>query len=403
MTARRQGRTMAASPGSLRSIPAALSLAVLATMLAGGGLLGIPTPADAATNPDRPTAVVSMGDSFISGEGGRWDGNSSRSYGDRRGTDRAAYKRRGWWRYDESLVYGESASNGCHRSDVAPVVSSEIEVDALINLACSGAATKHLIRSANGGSSHKGEPSQADQLVEVAGQYNVEMIVVSIGGNDLGFSSIIVDCAIDYLTSSSRNPRTCNEDQQRTIDNKMDGAMAGVDTVLDEIHSIMAEAGYIRGHYRVVLQSYASPVPSGDEFRYRESGWSRTTKGRCPFWNEDATWARDSFVPQLSARLAEVAASSGAEFLDMQDALEGREACAKTVSQGSGDNAEWSRFVSLGLVQGDMQESLHPNARGQQANGTCLRMLFESAPGDYGCSTVAEAGPEKMNLARLRG
>jgi hypothetical protein len=39
----------------------------------------------------RPTAIVAMGDSFISGEGGRWLGNGSEPLGTRSGTDRAAY------------------------------------------------------------------------------------------------------------------------------------------------------------------------------------------------------------------------------------------------------------------------------------------------------------------------
>ena len=39
----------------------------------------------------RPSAIVAMGDSFISGEGGRWLGNGSEALGTRSGTDRAAY------------------------------------------------------------------------------------------------------------------------------------------------------------------------------------------------------------------------------------------------------------------------------------------------------------------------
>ncbi|MGH1488516.1 MAG: GDSL-type esterase/lipase family protein [Acidimicrobiales bacterium] len=373
---------------------------VVMAFVAVVGMAG-PVAAD-ATSSESPNAVVSMGDSFISGEAGRWEGNSSRSYGDRRGTDRAAYKRRGWWRYDRSLVYSASDGNGCHRSDVAPVLSSEIAVERLINLACSGAATKNLIRAENGGVGQNGEPSQADQLAVVAQSYDVEMIVVSIGGNDLGFGSIIVDCAIDYLTSTSRRPRTCNEDQQQNIDSEIDDAMASVGLVLDEIRAVMGQAGYGTDDYRLVLQSYASPVPSGDEFRYGESKLSRTIKGRCPFWNADATWARDSFVPQLSSGLRAVSDSRGIEFLDMQDALDGREACSKTTAQGRPDNAEWSRFVSLGIAQGDMQESLHPNAYGQRANGSCLALLFDATPGSYGCNNVADAGPDKMVLSSLR-
>ncbi len=37
------------------------------------------------------TAVVALGDSFISGEGGRWLGNGTEPFGARSGTDRAAF------------------------------------------------------------------------------------------------------------------------------------------------------------------------------------------------------------------------------------------------------------------------------------------------------------------------
>ena len=43
------------------------------------------------------TAIVSLGDSFISGEAGRWQGNSLNMFFTRDGTDRAASCT--WWGY----------------------------------------------------------------------------------------------------------------------------------------------------------------------------------------------------------------------------------------------------------------------------------------------------------------
>lgn len=391
MTARSRARRSGRHRRSQRRF-LGVSIAML-LMAATAGEVGAQAPLEA------PTAVVTMGDSYISGEAGRWDGNSSGEYGSRRGTDRAASRVRWRWRYDPSSTYGSSGATGCHRSDVAPVLSSAIEVDELVNLSCSGADTANLIRAVSGGVGLKGEAPQADQLAVVAASHDVEMIVVSIGGNDLGFGSLIVQCAFDYLLSPVRPANTCNEAQQQDTDAKMAGAMDDVGVVVDEIMAVMAEAG--DDDYRLVLQSYPSPVPSGDEFRYRELGVSRTLFGHCPYWNADATWARDSFVPQLSANLAAVAASRGVEFLDLQDALEGREICAKTTARGSGANASWARFLTTGLLQGEAQESLHPNALGQQANGTCLRLLYASSPGSYRCDNVAGSGPDVMTLTSL--
>jgi hypothetical protein len=389
-------------------------MAALAALAMLASLAVLPGPASAraaqsqlrqsAGGDERPTAVVAMGDSFISGEAGRWFGNTNFGLGDRSGTDRAAYRGRwGFWRYDEGRVYGASGDNGCHRSDVAPLASSEIDADELINLACSGAATVNLLRAGSGGIGLKGEPPQGDALGELAAEYRVEMIVVSVGGNDLGYGSIIVDCALGYVFGSVFDPDYCADEKQANVDDKIDQAMAGVGAVLDDIAATMADAGYRPGDYRLVVQSYPSPIADGERFRYRQSNWGdRLFVGGCPFWDADATWARRSLVGQISDALAFTAASRRAEFLDLQDAFEGREVCADTVGRGSGDDdgngAEWARYVTVGTGQGELQESLHPNALGQEANGTCLRMLYQSSPGSYRCTNVAGQGPSVMDL-----
>jgi hypothetical protein len=86
------------------------------------------------------TAIVSLGDSFISGEGGRWMGNGSDPLGTRSGTDRAASECDGWGNcdYEPERVYGASERSGCHRSDVAPIASAPVAVGEKANLACSG-------------------------------------------------------------------------------------------------------------------------------------------------------------------------------------------------------------------------------------------------------------------------
>lgn len=376
-----------------------LIIAVVASMLALVSFAApVPVSAQSSDGTDpMPTAIVTMGDSYISGEGGRWEGNWPSFTRDRAGTDRAAFLQGGWWRYDPARVYGSTAE-GCHRSDVAPVRNNQIPVQAAINLACSGAATNDIFRSANGGTSHRGEPPQADQLAEVAATHDIEMIVLSIGGNDLGFADIIIDCTVRYTTSPSWWKNTCRRSQQRSVDRAMGPAMSGVSKAIDEIRAVMDDAGQGADTYRLVLQSYPSPVPRGDDFRYSERGWTRTFTGGCPFWDSDATWARDSLVPQIADNLASVATAQGVEFLDLQDQLEGREVCSVTASQGSGADAEWARFLSTGLTQGRAQESMHPNALGQESNGTCLELLFEAAPGDYRCTNVPGSGPSKMNL-----
>src|SRR6201995_325091 len=118
----------------------------------------------AASAAAPPPAMVPRGDSSTPGEGGRWLGNGSEPFGTRSGTDRAAYDCGALGcEYDPARVYGASEENGCHRSDVAPIESAPIEVEAKVNLACSGAKARDLWPTDEGGTSHFEEPPQADQ------------------------------------------------------------------------------------------------------------------------------------------------------------------------------------------------------------------------------------------------
>ena len=366
-------------------------------------LAPVPTPVQASPG-NGPTAIVSLGDSFISGEAGRWAGNADSSSRSRYGTDRA-FRRVGWfgWTYDVEAVYPGTVQNGCHRSDVAPIVSNAIPVAAKINLACSGAQTSDVVTT-----SFKGEAPQAQQLVPVAQAHDVEMVVLSIGGNDLGFADIIADCVLRFSGSLSVAPDYCEDDNQPAVDAAMPAAMAGVDASIDAIRSSMAAAGYADADYRLVVVSYPSPIPRGSEIRYSQGGYTRLTTGGCPFWNADADWARDSLTPQIADNLRAVAARNGVEFLDLRDAFQGNENCSTSARRASSTRgpdpatAEWTRWIGSGVLQGELQESAHPNAYGQQAMGRCLELLWNRTPGgEWACTNTPDVGPQGMVLSTV--
>ncbi|MFC8759668.1 GDSL-type esterase/lipase family protein [Streptomyces sp. NPDC057193] len=371
------------------------ALRALLALCTAAGLASVAVPSAQASNGSGPTAVVAMGDSYISGEAGRWLGNSLTNSGSRNGTDRA-------WTgsgYAPSRVYGSTAG-GCHRSDTSEVLSAGPIASSLINLACSGATTENVIRASQGGQAYKGEAPQADRLAAVAASHDVELIALSVGGNDLGFADIITSCATDYIVWYSY----CHDDQQAEVDAKIDGVMADVSRSVDEIRAVMTAAGYGSSDYRIVLQSYPSPIPRAADNRYAESGWARTNTGGCPFWNADSDWARDSLVPQLANRLKGVAAAKGVQFMDLRDALQGREVCAKASRQvtatapASGTTSEWARWIDSQSTQGLVQESMHPNAYGQQALGRCLALIHARPTGNHSCRNTAGSGPAGMYL-----
>ncbi|WP_371618634.1 GDSL-type esterase/lipase family protein [Streptomyces sp. NBC_00454] len=383
-------RTARSRVRRLAGIGMALPLAVGA-LVAGGAGTAVAGPGSG------PTAVVSMGDSYISGEAGRWKGNSLTNSGNRTGTDRA-------WvsgsTYDPSKVYGATAG-GCDRSDSAEVKSAGAIADVAVNLACSGATSENVFRASNGGVAFKGEAPQADQLAAVAANNNVKVIALSIGGNDLGFADIIKECAYDFVLWNSY----CYDDQQSVVDQKMDAVMANVGKSVDEVRTVMRGAGYSDSSYRIVLQSYPSPIPRGTENRYTQSDWSRLNSGGCPFWNKDSDWARDSLVPQIANRIKGVAAAKGVQFLDLRDMMQGREVCAKaskqvtTAAPASAKTSEWARWIDSSETQGLVQESMHPNYFGQLAAGRCLALVVaQPASGGFGCKNTAGADQTGMYL-----
>ncbi|MGW6846433.1 GDSL-type esterase/lipase family protein [Streptomyces sp. NPDC054958] len=375
-----------------RPIVAAMVVPLAVSALLAGG-----TGTSAASPGSGPTAVVSMGDSYISGEAGRWKGNSLTNSGSRNGTDR------GWVSgstYDPAKVYGTTAG-GCHRSDSAEVRSAGAIADVAVNLACSGAVSDNVFRSSNGGVSYKGEAPQADQLAAVAASHDVKVIALSIGGNDLGFADIITDCALDFVLWNSY----CYDDQQSGVDQKIDAVMGKVGKSVDEIRAVMRAAGYADSSYRIVLQSYPSPIPRGAENRYTQSDWSRLNTGGCPFWNRDSDWARDSLVPQIANRIKGVAAAKGVQFLDLRDMMQGREVCAKasklvtSTVPASAKTSEWARWIDNNETQGLIQESMHPNYFGQLAAGRCLALVVaQPASSGFSCKNTAGADQTGMFL-----
>ncbi|MFJ6755529.1 MULTISPECIES: GDSL-type esterase/lipase family protein [unclassified Streptomyces] len=372
-----------------------LAGAGLVLPLAVGALVAGGAGTSAASPGTGPTAVVSMGDSYISGEAGRWKGNTLTNTGSRNGTDR------GWVSgstYDPGKVYGTTAG-GCHRSDSAEVRSAGAIADVAVNLACSGAVSDNVFRASNGGVAFKGEAPQADQLAAVAASHNVKVIALSIGGNDLGFADIIKDCALDFVIWNSY----CYDDQQYGVDQKIDAVMGKVGKSVDEVRAVMRAAGYADSSYRIVLQSYPSPIPRSAENRYTQSDWSRLNTGGCPFWNRDSDWARDSLVPQIADRIKAVAAAKGVQFLDLRDMLQGREVCAKASKQvsstvpASAKTSEWARWIDNNESQGLIQESMHPNYFGQLAAGRCLALVV-AQPASSGFSCKNTAGGDQTGM-----
>src|SRR5215212_1110045 len=175
--------------------------------LAFAALTLVPAPAHADGPGSGTPYVVSVGDSYISGEAGRWAGSSNDSASRADALGSTAY-------FDNATNTAEQI-NRCHRSKSAEVyIGGGVQG---LNLACSGART-----ATSDGDDFKpgldfydngaGKLGQAKMLQQFAATHNVKMVGVSIGGNDFNFASIVQSCVTDFLTSPSWWKDYCKDD-----------------------------------------------------------------------------------------------------------------------------------------------------------------------------------------------
>lgn len=378
------------------------ALGLLAPLLAAL-VVGPPAHAD---GPGVGTPwVVTVGDSYISGEAGRWAGssNTSSAYADALGP--TAY-------FDNG---GTSETiNRCHRSSSAEAYIGG-GVNGL-NLACSGAKTQ-TFTDGNGYFkpgldfySSGGNKGQALMLKEFAATHNVGMVVVSIGGNDFNFGSIVQTCVSDFLASPEWWKDYCQDDASVTANftsSNIATQRAKIATAYQNIRTAMRNAGYADTAWTMLVQNYPSPLPRGSGFRYSESGYTRQDTGGCGFWNLDADWANDSALPTINGAVTGAMTDAGignGKVLDLASAFNGRRLCENTVGlyeekgltswtqAGAVDKTEWVnqiRTVSTCCASSPyyIQESLHPNHWAQLATRSCVRQAWNGgAPRGGSCS-----------------
>ena len=382
-------------------------LALVASLLTLG-LLTAPTAHADGPGVGSPW-VVSLGDSYISGEAGRWAGssNSNSSYADALGG--SAY-------YDNAAGTAETI-NRCHRSKAAEIYLGG-GVNGL-NLACSGAKTT----TATGGNfkpgldfyNSGGQQGQALMLQSFAATHNVKMVAVSIGGNDFKFADIVTTCVADFLASPTWWKDYCQDDSSVTANFTAANVAAlktRIATALQNVRTAMRNAGYSDGSWTMLVQTYPSPVPNGSGFRYAESGYTRQSTGGCGFWNSDANWANGTALPTINNTVTGAISQAGitnSKILNLSSALNGRRLCETGVglyeevgltswTQSTAvDNTEWVNQIRTVTTccSGSpyyIQEGLHPNYWAQLAFRSCVRQAYNGGTPRGGTCTRSGNG-----------
>ncbi|MGH9184581.1 MAG: hypothetical protein ACRD0U_02015 [Acidimicrobiales bacterium] len=176
------------------------------------------------------------------------------------------------------------------------------------------------------------------------------------------------------------------------------------------VRQAMANAGYGDAGYRIIVQTYSSPIPRGPQFRYPQSGWTRQSIGGCGVWNADANWANDFVVPTINGSVTNAAAQTGLSnlvILNAQNALVGRRLCENTVglleekglanwtTAGAVDKTEWVsqiRTITALFPPYQLREDLHPSYWGELALRNCVRQAYNNGSPRAGTCTRSANG-----------
>jgi hypothetical protein len=394
---------------------AACSRRTLALCAAGFALAALALSSGALTSAARADGpgsgapwTVSVGDSYISGEAGRWAGNTNKSSSEIDALGSSAY--------DDNASGTAELIAGCHRSKSAEVyigggVSGE-------NLACSGAKTSTFSE----GSTFKpgidfydsaGKEGQALMLQHFAVSHDVKLVALSIGGNNFNFASIVQSCVEDWLLSPSWWPDYCSEESSVTKNfsaSNVSKVKGEITTAIKNVAQAMTNAGYSSSQYTILVQDYPSPIPLGSGFRYSQSGYTRQEVGGCGFWNKDANYADETMLPTIDSTVLGAATAAGlsnVKTLELSSAFNGHRLCEKGVGlleeeglsswKGAGavDKSEWInqiRTVTALLPPYEIQEDIHPNYWGQLALRNCLSQAYNAGAPKGGTCTISATG-----------
>jgi hypothetical protein len=386
---------------------ALICAALLAATLAYGLTVLVATAHAEGPGSGTPT-TVSLGDSFISGEAGRWAGNTDESSSKTDALGSTAY-------YDNATDTAELIK-GCHRSKSAEVyIGGGVNGE---NLACSGAKTTSLTEEGlfkpgidfyNSG----GNEGQALMLQHFAANHNVKLVALSIGGNNFNFASIVQTCVEDFLESTIFYDFYCSKESSVTNNftssnvNKVKGE---IETAIKNVATAMTNAGYSSSQYTLLVQDYPSPIPNGSEFRYTQSGYSRQFTGGCGFWNTDANYANATMLPTIDNAVLSAASGVGlsnVKTMELASAFNSHRLCDKGVglleeeglsnwkATEAVNKSEWFnqiRTIETLIGPYELQEDIHPNYWAQLGLRNCLTQAYNAGTPKGGTCTTSGTG-----------
>jgi lysophospholipase L1-like esterase len=227
---------------------------------------------------------------------------------------------------------------GCARSthNFPHLVAAAIGAAPFRDVSCEGADTTNMTKP-------ESVPLGSNPPQDNALSQSTTLVTLQIGGNDINFSNIIIDCTTLSLTDPFGAP--CKKHYTSGGTDRLKAAVnATAPKVAADLQGIHADAP----NARVLLVGYPAILPnSGD------GCWPVV-----PIAYGDVPYLR-GVEKELNAMLATEAAANNATFVDTYTASIGHDACESP-------GAKWVE----GLVPTSPAAPFHPNARGERGMAT---------------------------------
>ncbi len=280
----------------------------------------------------------------------------------------------------------DTYTNGCHRSPGAypRLVDDDASVPAGVRLvACSGSTSPDLFTGPNHNFVGEATP-QANALNE-----DTELVTLTMGGNDSGFSAILQECMFGWELLPLNN---CSGDDEKA-DNPVNAAfdaLAGPSGRAD-IVSYDEQFRRIRElapNARVAVLGYPRFFRTGGTTFFTCSNVSST----------DQNWV-NSKVDELNRIIEAKAKAHGFVYVDYAvpgtgtDRFEGHRLC----EVGGGEEREWFKDIQLG-PQRIRQESFHPDADGHRAMAAAVLDALRVAQGKVFTLSPGESAVESVTV-----
>ncbi|UUU26471.1 SGNH/GDSL hydrolase family protein [Streptomyces sp. DSM 40750] len=235
---------------------------------------------------------------------------------------------------------------GCERSarNYPALVAAELKIKAsdFRDVSCTGATIADL--SAPQSTDDGTNPAQFDALSDAT-----RLVTVGIGGNDIGFASVIRRCVTSGVLYEVTGGRDGDGDgdapcKERYVSGDVDEVRQRIEAADSRLARALDEVGRRAPKARVYVVGYPAILPSDGGDCGRELSLAPG----------DVAFVRAK-ERELNAMLRQRAEAAGARYVDTYGPSEGHDAC-------SAENTRWIEP----LLPRSPAASVHPNERGER-------------------------------------